>query len=154
MILRLNGTLTPKGALADFSESQFIANEWAGLGLIIGALLAIYLNPLSISYGIGLIGNILISQMLAALTAVILWKSKWEKYGWYPKYIPIFSVAPVFGGSLNSIILGAFIGACIAPPLAAFISNKLPKYQHPYIGNVVSMAITSLLALGTIHLVS
>ena len=145
-------------ALADFSESQFIANEWAGLGLIIGALLAIYLNPLSISYGSGLIGNILISQMLAALTAVILWKSKWEKYGWYPTYIPISSVAPVsvlvFGGSLSSIILGAFIGACVAPPLAAFISNKLPKYQHPYIGNVVSMAITSLLALGTIHLVS
>lgn len=144
-------------ALADFSESQFIANEWAGLGLIIGALLAIYLNPLSISYGSGLIGNILISQMLAALTAVILWKSKWEKYGWYPTYIPISSVAPVsvlvFGGSLSSIILGAFIGACVAPPLAAFISNKLPKYQHPYIGNVVSMAITSLLALGTIHLV-
>ena len=145
-------------ALADFSESQFIANEWAGLGLIIGALLAIYLNPLSISYGSGLIGNILISQMLAALTAVILWKSKWEKYGWYPTYIPISSVAPVsvlvFGGSLSSIILGAFIGACVAPPLAAFISKKLPKYQHPYIGNVVSMAITSLLALGTIHLVS
>ena len=145
-------------ALADFSESQFIANEWAGLGLIIGALLAIYLNPLSISYGSGLIGNILISQMLAALMAVILWKSKWEKYGWYPTYIPISSVAPVsvlvFGGSLSSIILGAFIGACVAPPLAAFISKKLPKYQHPYIGNVVSMAITSLLALGTIHLVS
>lgn len=145
-------------ALADFSESQFIANEWAGLGLIIGALLAIYLNPLSIAYGSGLIGNILISQMLAALTAVILWKSKWEKYGWYPTYIPISSVAPVsvlvFGGSLSSIILGAFIGACVAPPLAAFISKKLPKYQHPYIGNVISMAITSLLALGTIHLVS
>lgn len=144
--------------LADFSESQFIANEWAGLGLIMGALLAIYLNPFSISYGSGLIGSILISQMLAALLAVILWKSKWEKYGWYPTYIPISSVAPVsvlvFDGSLISIILGAFIGACVAPPLAAFISKKLPKYQHPYIGNVISMAITSLLAMGTIHLVS
>jgi len=141
--------------IADFSESQFFANEWAGLGFIAGVLLAIYINPLSISYGSDLIVAILISQILSAAIAVVTWQSQWEKYGWYPTYIPISSVAPVavlvFNGSLISIVGGAIIGAIIAPPLAHWISTRLPNYQHPYIGNVISMAIVSLIAITVIR---
>ncbi|WP_228146030.1 hypothetical protein [Acinetobacter sp. ANC 4558] len=141
--------------IADFSESQFFANEWAGLGFIAGVLLAIYINPLSISYGSDLIVAILISQILSAAIAVVTWQSQWEKYGWYPTYIPISSVAPVavlvFNGSQISIVGGAIIGAIIAPPLAHWISTRLPNYQHPYIGNVISMAIVSLIAITVIR---
>ncbi|OUY07876.1 hypothetical protein CAP51_07055 [Acinetobacter populi] len=143
---------------SDFSESQFFANEWAGLGFLTGVLLAIYLNPLGIAYGSGLITKIVIAQMLSSAIAVVLWQKQWQKYGWYPTYIPISSVAPVavlvFGGSFISILFGALLGAIIAPPLAAYISKKLATYQHPYIGNVVSMAVTSLLTIGVIHLIS
>lgn len=141
--------------LSDFTESQFFANELAGIGYLVGVLLAIYVNPFSISYGSGLIGKILISQTLTSGIAIILWRKKWIKYGWYPTYIPISSVAPatvlIFQGNMLSIILGAVFGALIAPPLAKSISNYLPSYQHSYIGNVISMAITTII---TIYLIS
>ncbi len=145
---------TIRRMLADFSESQFIANELAGLGYLLGVFLAIYFNPLSIAYGSALISKILISQVLSSGIALLLWRKQWAVYGWYPTYIPISSVAPaavlVYQGSILSILLGAILGAVIAPPLARFISLRLAHYQHAYIGNVLSMAITTLLAIGVI----
>lgn len=150
-------TWTIRRMLADFSESQFFANELAGLGYLIGVFLAIYLNPLSIAYGSGLIGKILIAQVLSAGIAILVWRKKWELYGWYPTYIPISSVAPaavlVYQGSLTSIIVGAVLGAILAPPLARKLSLLLANYQHPYIGNVISMAVTTLLTVGVIGLI-
>lgn len=148
---------TVRRMLADFSESQFFANELASLGYLIGVFCAIYLNPFSIAYGSGLIGKILISQFLASGLAILLWRKQWQLHGWYPTYIPISSVAPAavlfYNGSLSSILLGAILGAMIAPPLAKFISDKLANYQHPYIGNVISMAITTLFTIAAIALI-
>lgn len=149
---------TVRRMLADFSESQFFANEIASLGYLFGVFYAIYLNPFSIAYGSDLIGKILISQFLASGLAILLWRKQWQLHGWYPTYIPISSVAPAavlfYNGSLSSIILGAILGAMIAPPLAKRISDKLAHYQHPYIGNVISMAITTLLTIAVIALIS
>ena len=41
----------------------------------------------------------------------------------------------------------AVLGALIAPPLACAIAQRLPPYLHPYIGNVLSMAISTLLII-------
>ena len=43
------------------------------------------------------------------------------------------------------MIASALLGALIAPPLACAIAQRLPKYMHPYIGNVLSMAVSTLL---------
>ncbi|MNF13146.1 hypothetical protein D3C80_2148810 [compost metagenome] len=41
-------------------------------------------------------------------------------------------------------MLSAVLGALIAPPLAVAISQRLPSHMHGYIGNVLSMAISTL----------
>ncbi|MNC75950.1 hypothetical protein D3C75_1275750 [compost metagenome] len=42
------------------------------------------------------------------------------------------------------VVASAVLGALVAPPLAVAISQRLPAYMHGYIGNVVSMAISTL----------
>ncbi|MDD0977662.1 hypothetical protein M5G23_27255, partial [Pseudomonas sp. TNT2022 ID656] len=75
---------------------------------------------------------------------------------WYPTYIPIVSIVPAavltLGGSWQVVLLSATLGALTAPPLAVFISNRLPSHMHGYIGNVLSMAICTLVLLPLIGL--
>ncbi|MNF09486.1 hypothetical protein D3C80_2101610 [compost metagenome] len=52
-----------------------------------------------------------------------------------------------YGGAPVVIGVSALLGALLAPPLAAAISDRLPKSFHPYIGNVISMAICTLVVL-------
>jgi hypothetical protein len=49
------------------------------------------------------------------------------------------------GGSGLVIGSSALLGALIAPPLACAIAKRLPADMHTYIGNVLSMAISTLL---------
>jgi hypothetical protein len=148
---------TLRRVLADFSEAPFFGNEWASLGLVLGALLALMLNPASPFYGSGWLLQLLAAQTLASALGVLVWRRQWIARGWYPTYIPVVSVAPaailVHGGSLTVIVLSASLGALLAPPLAVAISQRLPAYMHGYIGNVLSMAISTLLILPLIGLV-
>ena len=148
---------TLRRVLADFSEAPFFGNEWASLGLVLGALLALMLNPGSPFYGSGWLLQLLAAQTLASALGVLVWRRQWIARGWYPTYIPVVSVAPaailVHGGSLTVIVLSASLGALLAPPLAVAISQRLPAYMHGYIGNVLSMAISTLLILPLIGLV-
>lgn len=115
------------------------------------------LNPASPFYGSGWLLQLLAAQTLASALGVLVWRRQWIARGWYPTYIPVVSVAPaailVHGGSLTVIVLSASLGALLAPPLAVAISQRLPAYMHGYIGNVLSMAISTLLILPLIGLV-
>lgn len=142
--------------LADFSEAPFFGNEWASLGLILGAVLAYALNPASPFYGSGWLLELLAGQALASAVGIVLWRRQWVRKGWYPTYIPVVSVVPaailVHGASLPVIVLAAVLGGLIAPPLAEAISARLPSHMHGYIGNVSSMALSTLLILPLIGL--
>ena len=85
---------------------------------------------------------------------VIIWRSQWQKLGWYPTYVPLVSVVPAavltYGASATVMIASAVLGALVAPPLANAIARRLPQYMHPYIGNVLSMAISTLLIVPVI----
>ncbi|KTC51015.1 hypothetical protein AO262_32150 [Pseudomonas fluorescens ABAC62] len=134
--------------LADFSEAPFLGNELASAGLLIGVLAAYFLNPLSPAYGSGLLLHLIGAQVLASALGVLLWRSQWIKRGWYPTYVPLVSVVPAavltHGGSWAVIASSAALGALIAPPLACAIAARLPPHFHPYIGNVLSMALSTL----------
>lgn len=142
---------TLRRVLADFSEAPFYGNEWASLGMLAGVLLAYALNPLSPAYGSGLLLHMLAAQALTSLAGVIVWRQQWQRRGWYPTYVPLVSVVPAavltYGGGFTVMIASALLGALIAPPLACAIAQRLPKYMHPYIGNVLSMAISTVLIL-------
>lgn len=145
---------TLRRVLADFSEAPFFGNEWASLGMLAGVLLAYALNPLSPAYGSGLLLHLVAAQALTSLLGVIIWRSQWQKLGWYPTYVPLVSVVPAavltYGASATVMIASAVLGALVAPPLANAIARRLPQYMHPYIGNVLSMAISTLLIVPVI----
>ncbi|MBA1243789.1 hypothetical protein [Pseudomonas japonica] len=131
--------------LADFSEAPFYGNEWASAGLIGGALLAWWLNPASPFYGAGWLPQLVLGQALASAAGVWIWRHQWAERGWYPTYIPLVSLVPacilVLGAAPAVIALSALLGALLMPPLAVAISGRLPAHVHPYVGNVLSMAI-------------
>lgn len=131
--------------LADFSEAQFYGNELASAGLLLGTLLSWILNPLHPAYGSGLLPAILLSQVVASAVGVLLYQHAWREYGWYPTFVPVVSIAPatvlIFGGTMQSILAGAILGAVAGPPVAQFIIRTLPNHWQPYIGNTFSMAL-------------
>ena len=137
--------------LADFSEAPFFGNELASLGLLAGVLLAYALNPMGPAYGSGLVLALIGGQALTSALGVVIWRYQWIKRGWYPTYVPLVSVVPAavltHGGSWMVIGSSALLGALIAPPLACAISARLPGHFHPYIGNVISMALSTLLVV-------
>ncbi|GAA1553517.1 hypothetical protein GCM10009789_03760 [Kribbella sancticallisti] len=143
-------------ALADFSEAQFSGNEWASAMLILGAVVAHLISPSSTSYGSGLFYAVLAGQVLTAVAGVVIWRTRWRKHGFYPTFVPVVSVAPAtvlaFGGTFQSIVVGALAGALIAPPVAAAISARMPKTFHPFIGNVASMSICTALIVPPLRL--
>lgn len=135
--------------LADFSEAPFFGNELASLGLLAGVLVAYALNPISPAYGSGLVLPLIAAQALTSALGVAIWRKQWKKRGWYPTYVPLVSVVPAavltHGGSWTVIGSSALLGALIAPPLACAIAGRLPAHFHPYIGNVTSMALSTLM---------
>lgn len=142
-------TWSLRRVLADFSEAPFFGNELASLGLLAGVLLAYALNPVSPAYGSGLILHLIGAQALTSALGVVIWRHEWIKRGWYPTYVPLVSVVPAavltHGGSWMVMGSSALLGALIAPPLACAIAGKLPAHFHPYIGNVLSMALSTLI---------
>ncbi len=137
--------------LADFTEAQFYGTELASVGLIGGTLLAFLLNPSLPSYGSGLWPTVLFAQVLTATIGVLLWRHRWAQAGWFPTFVPVVSVAPAavltFGATPQAVIAGAALGAVFGPPVAAWVASKLPADFHPYIGNVVSMTVCTVIII-------
>lgn len=143
--------------LADFTEAQFIGNEWAGAALLAGTLINYLVDPASASGAGNMLPRILIAQVLTAGMAIVMWHRQWSKYGWYPTFVPVVSVAPAtvlaFGGSVQAVVTGAALGALAAPPLAAAIARRLPTHLHPFIGNVVSMSVLTAIIVAALSIV-
>ena len=133
--------------LADFTDAQFIGNEWASAGLLAGTVISYLLNPSMEGNAGNLLPRLLIAQVLTAGLAVTLWHRQWVIYGWYPTFVPVVSIAPAtvlaFGGTVQAVTAGAVLGAVIGPPFAAAVARRLPTDFHPFIGNVVSMAVST-----------
>jgi len=114
-------------------------------------LLAYALNPVSPAYGSGLVLHLIGAQALTSALGVVIWRREWIKRGWYPTYVPLVSVVPTavltFGGGWAGMGSGALLGGLIAPRLACGIAGRMPAHFHPYIGNVISMALSSLIVV-------
>lgn len=137
--------------LADFTEPLFYGNELAGLFLIIGTIVNYILNPEGVCYGNGLFPAILTGQLLTSGIGIFLWQSGYEKWGFFPTFVPIASVTPtviiVCGSSVKSILLAAFLGALLAPPFADAVNKLNSDIYPPVIGNTLSMFITTPIAV-------
>jgi hypothetical protein len=142
--------------LADFSEAQFYGTELASAGLILGTLLSWILNPMHPVLGTGLLPAVLLSQVLTSAVGVFLYYERWRELDWYPTFVPLVSVAPAavlaFGGTMQSIIAGAILGALAGPPVAQFVIDRLPDDWHLYVGNTFSMALCTLVIVPALTL--
>lgn len=154
---RHGATWILRRALADFSEAQFFGNEWAGAGVIAGALIGWLTVPDVVAYGSGLLLPILAAQTVSALVGVVVWRRQWQRLGFYPSFVPIVSVAPAavltLGWAPVAVLVAVVLGALIGPPLAAWISKQVPTGWHPYVGNVASMALTTSVVVSPISLI-
>ncbi|WP_253951456.1 hypothetical protein [Paenarthrobacter sp. CM16] len=137
---------TVRRVIADFTETQFYANELASIGVILGVVAAFLMNPLLPAYGTNLLPQILFVQALTSAIGVIVWRKLYRAGGWAPTYISVVSVGPAsvlaYNGSALSIIGGAVAGALLCPLIARAVSARLPEDFHPFIGNTISMAIS------------
>ncbi|HKU35345.1 MAG TPA: hypothetical protein VJP90_07315 [Paenarthrobacter sp.] len=142
--------------LKDFTETFFVANELASVGVILGVATAFVLNPGLPAYGSGLLPHVLFAQALASAAGVVLWRCWFRNDGWAATYAPVVSVAPAavlaFGGSWTAILGGALLGALLAPPIARCISARLPAGFHPVIGNTAAMAVSTAVVLPVLGL--
>lgn len=142
---------TIRRIIADFTETQFYANELASIGVIVGVVFTFLLNPLYPAYGSGLLPHILFAQALTSAVGVVVWRHLYRGGGWAPTYISVVSVAPatvlMYNGSALSIIVGSVAGALICPVIARPISARLPEDFHPFIGNTTSMALSTALVV-------
>lgn len=142
--------------VADFSEAPFFGSEWASLGLVAGAAVAYAIDPTTVAYGSGLLPQILAAQALTAVVAVLMWRTRWARRPFYPTFVPLVSVAPAcvlaYGGTATSVLAGALAGAVLAPPLADWISARLPDDFHPFVGNVAAMAVATALIVPSLQL--
>jgi hypothetical protein len=133
-------------ALADFTEPQFYGNEWASLGLLAGVVLEFCLNPASPVYGSGVLPGVITAQFISAVLGVLLFRSAWERDGFYPTFIPIVSVAPAlvvtFGSSPLVVVSAGVLGALVCPKLGEILARVLPKDFHPFIAYVFTMAVS------------
>lgn len=137
--------------LADFTEPLFYGNEMAGIFLILGTIINYILIPDGVCYGNGLFPAILAGQILTSGIGIFLWQSGYEKFGSFPTFVPIVSVTPtviiVCGPSIKSILIAAFLGALLAPPLADTINKLNSDMYPPVIGNTLSMFIATPIAV-------
>ena len=142
--------------LSDFTETQFYANELASIGVLLGVSLAFILNSALPAYGSNLIPHIIFAQALTSAVGIVLWRKWYRNGGWAPTYVSLVSVAPAtvlaYDGSWISIVAGATLGAIVAPPVARSISARLPQDFHPFIGNTLSMAISTAAVLPVVGL--
>ena len=96
----------------------------------------------------GAIPAIILSQFIGSAVGVFLYFNKYVEKGWYGTYVPVVSVGPacvlMFGSSIGVATIAGILGGIIGPPLAEYVSDKLPEGYHPTIGNVTSMGITTI----------
>ncbi len=139
---------TVRRVLADFSEAQFIGSEWAGGLMIIGACVGFLIDPTFAGYGLELLPRILFAQVLTSAIGVVLWRQWYRAGGWTATYVPVVSSAPTavvaFGGSWSALVLGAILGAVLGAPVARLLAKPIPPMFHPFVANVTSMAVTTL----------
>lgn len=137
--------------LRDFTETHFIAKGLASVGMIFGAAVAYVLNPGLPAYGTNLLPHILFAQALTSAIGVVLWRGWYRDEGWVATYASVVSVAPAAvlatGGSWSGVVVGAILGAVLAPPLARAFSAKLLADFHPVIGNTAAMAVSTAVTL-------
>lgn len=148
--------------IEDFTNAQFYASFLAGLGLILGAVIAYILNSKNSKYGgftivytKRLFPWIISAQLLSLSISVSLYIHLLEtmEMAWIPTFIPFVSVPVivilVYGPSLRSVLTGSILSGLLSTPIAAFIIKFIldPLALPAVSANVFTMALVGIIVL-------
>ncbi len=152
----MNSNWFVRRVFADFTEANFYGSEISGFLFIVGGIITVYLNPFNPGYGNGNTYLVMLSaQLLASAIGVFLYWHRYYELGWYPTFVPVVTMGPMFvlfyGTGLHVVLTGAFIGGFIMPPFANWVARSLPSHHHPYIGAVVSMFVNCIIFISVFN---
>ena len=135
--------------ITDLSEPLFYGNDIVAIFLLIGVCIDWILNPALLTGGAMMLPAIILSQFISGGLGVFLYANKYKELGWYATYVPVVCTAPacvlMFGPTMPVIIFSSVLGAVIGAPLAELVNEKKPEYIHGTTGNVMSMALSTIL---------
>ena len=124
----------------DFSEGQFYGGLFAGMGLIIGAVIAWRLDlkkskyaGINISYGLNIWPWIFVSQILTMSISVFIFNYldllDNETFSWLPTFLLLVgapqAVLCIYGPNVKALFTGSILGGLLTVPLANWINNYI-----------------------------
>lgn len=116
--------------LSAWTEAEFYTSAFAGAGLLIGALVAVYAEAsqkrwrgFGLACGSGLWPWTIASSALGLLLSTLAWGWVLRDTGlWQPTFVPVVSVAPtlvlVYGAGWRTVLTGGALSALVVAPLA------------------------------------
>jgi len=150
--------------IQDFTNAQFYASVFAGLGMTIGAVIAYVFSinhsskgGFTISYVVGIWPWVFAAQLLGLIISdfICQYILLLENTGltWVPTFIPFVSipviVVLVYGPNWRSVITGAVLGGVTGAPIGTWIiKNVLDPVNLPAVAaNTFTMALTGIIVL-------
>lgn len=147
----------------NFTEAQFYASFFAGIGLIFGAILAWALarnhaksKGFEICYGNAfLLPWVLASQLISLALAMFVFRYidlfNHSSITWVATFISVVGAPPavmlLYGPSPSALFTSSILGGLLCPPVATWISQFLtsPWKLPGVVANVSAMAITGII---------
>lgn len=148
--------------IQDFTNAQFYASVFAGLGLVLGAFIAYGLNSKKkriggfvVTYNYGIFPWIFIAQILSLLISNILYVPLLDAtgMGWIPTFIPFVSIPVIvilqYGPNWKNVLTGAVLTGVLATPLGTMINKYVlsPVGLPVVAANVFAMSTLGILIL-------
>lgn len=146
----------------NFTEADFFAGIFAGIGVIVGGFVAWRLSVknskysgFDVCYGSSNMWPwVLASQVLSLTIAIFVLKYiNWfdESTTWIPTFIAVVGAPPsimlLYGPSIPALLTGSILGGIFCAPTAYWLANTLiPLFGLPgVVANVTAMAITGII---------
>ena len=150
--------------IQDFTNAQFYASVFAGLGMLLGAVIAYGLSTrhsakggFTISYVVGIWPWVFAAQFLGLVISDFVCQYisllTTTEMTWIPTFIPFVSipviVVLVYGPNWRSVLTGAVLGGVTGTPIGtAIIMYVLNPLNLPAVAaNTFTMALTGIISL-------
>jgi hypothetical protein len=148
--------------IEDFTNAQFYASVFAGLGLIAGAWIGYALNcrkkksgGFVICYSHYIFPWVFAAQMLGLAISVLLYTPLLDstEMGWIPTFIPFVSVPVIviftYGPNLSAVFTGSILTGLLATPMGTVLNKYVfnPAGLPVVSANVLTMCFLGILVL-------
>ncbi len=148
--------------IEDFTNAQFYASVFAGLGLIIGVWIAYYLNSKKrkiggfiVCYSYHIFPWVFASQIISLAISVLLYTPLLDStgLGWIPTFIPFVSVPVIvvltYGPNLAAVLTGSILTGILATPMGTLIIKYVlnPTGLPAVCANVLTMCFLGIVIL-------